>query len=206
VQQLSLLAPQLFRPDPVVVQLVPEVVWHAPLVQVLVEGQAAADPQAPVDWQICSFAPEHCVWPSSQTPWHAPFTHVLFTHAVAVCQVPVELQVCGWMVDVHCPWVGPHWPPQAPLTQVWLVAQFADGYHDPVPEQVSTWLRLEHCFVPDAQTPWHEPLTHVWLTHAAAFCQVPLVLQVCGCVVDAHCVCPWPHWPPHAPPTPPTQV
>jgi hypothetical protein len=44
VQQLSLLAPQSVRPDPVVPQLVPDVVWHRPLVHVLVEGQAAADP------------------------------------------------------------------------------------------------------------------------------------------------------------------
>jgi hypothetical protein len=36
----------------------------------------------------------------------------------------------------------------------------------------------------------HEPSRQygVALEHAVAFCQVPVELQVCGCVLDPHCV------------------
>ncbi len=49
--------------------------------------------------------------------------------------------------------------------------------------------------------PVHEPLKHVWFVQAVAFCQVPVVLHVCGCEELAHWVWPGPHTPWQLPPT-----
>jgi hypothetical protein len=37
--------------------------------------------------------PEQVTCPGAQTPVHAPLTHVWLLHAVAVLQVPLEVQV-----------------------------------------------------------------------------------------------------------------
>ena len=47
----------------------------------------------------------------------------LASHAVAFCQAPRELQVCGCEAVAHCVWPGPQTPEHAPATQVVLESQ-----------------------------------------------------------------------------------
>jgi hypothetical protein len=89
VQQLSLLAPQLERPAPLV-------------------------------WQLGSDATQ------------VPLTHCPDAHAVAFCHVPVEPHVCGCMLDAHCICPGAHAPWQVPFTHVWLVHATESGTHAPI--------------------------------------------------------------------------
>ena len=70
--------------------------------------------------------------------------------------------------------------------------QVAGALQVPLELHVSTPL-LTHWVVPGMHEPVHAPDTHAWFTHAVALCHVPDVVHVCGCVLDAHCVCPWPH-------------
>jgi hypothetical protein len=63
---------------------------------------------------------------------------------------------------------------------------FAVHVSVPLPEQ-PTW--------PCAHTPLQAPPTHVWLVQTAAFCQLPVALQVWGCVAVLHCVWPGPQTP-----------
>lgn len=67
---------------------------QAPLVQVWVlAAHATAEPQTPLELQVCTALPEHCVDAGSHTPAHAPFTHADATHAVLLPQVPFAEQV-----------------------------------------------------------------------------------------------------------------
>jgi hypothetical protein len=45
--------------------------------------------------------------------------------ATSFTQVPVELHVCGCVLDPHCVWAGPHTPAQVPPTHVWLASHAA---------------------------------------------------------------------------------
>ncbi len=65
---------------------------------------------------------------------HEPFRQygVEPEQAVAFCQVPVELHVCGCVLDEHWVWPGPHVPTHAPATHVWLASQFVPFCQVPV--------------------------------------------------------------------------
>lgn len=166
-QQLSLDAPQFVSPAPPGAQLVPLVVWQYPFTMVLDPGHAAHEP-----------APIHIGVPPE--------------HAVAFCQVPVELHVCGCVLDPHCVCPGAHTPWQEPLTHVWFT------HDEPLFCQTPVLLHVCGCWPTHwtdagAHAPVHEPLTQAWLTQTVAFCHAPLVSHVCGCVLDVHWVAPGEH-------------
>jgi hypothetical protein len=80
--------------------------------------------------------PLHVVWPCAQTPLHAPDTHVWLVQAVAFCQAPVELHVCGCEGLAHWTWLGPHTPWQEPPTHVWFEQAEPVFCHAPLVLQV----------------------------------------------------------------------
>jgi hypothetical protein len=71
-------------------------------------------------WHVSTPLPLHMFWPWAHTPVHPPLTHVWLVHAVAFCQVPVALQVCGCEGFAHWTWVGAQTPWQEPPTHVWF--------------------------------------------------------------------------------------
>jgi hypothetical protein len=73
---------------------------HAPLTHVWLL-HADTVPQVPLDVQVCTPLPEHCVWPATHTPVQAPLTHVWLLHATAVPQVPLDWHVCTPLPE-HC--------------------------------------------------------------------------------------------------------
>jgi hypothetical protein len=186
-QQLSLDEPQLLKPEPLVVQLVPVVgATQEPLLHTgVLPEHAVAFCQAPVELHVCGCVPEkHCTCPGAQFPVHAPLTHVWLEQALPLfCQVPVALQFCG-CCPLHWVWVGPHTPPQVPVALMHVrLAVHAEPLFCQLPVRPHVWGCCPlHWNWPGAHEPWHVPLTHVLLEQAAPlFCHMPLALQFCGC-------------------------
>jgi hypothetical protein len=120
---------------------------------------ATAVPQLPLAVHVSTPLPEQMVCPGAHTPVHVPPTHVWLTQAVPAVQLPLVLQVWGWLDDEQLVCPGAHAPVHAPLTQVWLVQAVGEpqaplDVHDstPLPEQV---------VCPGAQAPVQTPLIHV---------------------------------------------
>jgi hypothetical protein len=126
-----------------------------------------------------------------------PFVHVPEPgQATADPQDPVVWHVCK-LVPEHCVAPGLH-ATQPPLRHTGVPPEHSTAVpHVPLVVQVCTPLP-EHCVSPGVHAPVHVPDTHAWLTHASAFCQVPLAVHVCGCVVSEHCISPGAHTPWHA--------
>jgi hypothetical protein len=109
---------------------------------------------------------------------HALPTHVWFTHAVAVPQVPDVVHACSCVRPLH--WVCPcaHTPVHAVPTQV-VFTQLAAVFHVPVDAlHVCSCVSPLHCVWPGAQFPVHAPSRHVWLEHADAPPKVPSAWHV----------------------------
>jgi hypothetical protein len=121
--------------------------------------------------------PAVIVCPGPQLPWHAPLTHVMFTHAEPTFHPPVELHTSGAFMLVHCAVPGEHTPLHLPLAHAWFAQATGfpyvpSGWHD------STLMSSRHVVCPGPQLPWHAPLTHVMFTHADCVTQVPVAPHV----------------------------
>jgi hypothetical protein len=67
---------------------------HVPL------AHAEAEPHSPLGPQTVTALPEHVVCPGVHTPVQAPALQA-YGHAVALCQVPLALHICG-TAPAHC--------------------------------------------------------------------------------------------------------
>jgi hypothetical protein len=95
-------------------------------------------PDAP---HVCGTLPLQVTWPGAHEPWHAPVTHVWFTHGMFAPQLPFE-QACT-ALPLHCVWPGPQTPRQTPPVHVWLT-HGTGPLHVPVAVQLCVELP-EHC-------------------------------------------------------------
>lgn len=94
---------------------------QAPPVQVCVSGvHAAAVPHWPLELQVWTALPEHCVVVGVHTPVHAPVTQAEDVHAVAVPHWPLALHV-STPLPLHRVPPGEHTPVQAPFKHAWFV-------------------------------------------------------------------------------------
>lgn len=81
----------------------------------MLAAHATADPHVPLDEQVCTALPEHCVVVGSHTPVHAPFTQADETHGVLLPQAPLDEHV-STLLPVHRVAFGVHTPTQLPPT------------------------------------------------------------------------------------------
>ena len=101
MQQLSLLAPQLVKPLPLVAQLGGPATHPASVQAEAAPEQAVPPSQLPLASHVCGALPMHVVCPGPQTPEQLPDAHVWPTQAAAFCQVPDGLHVWGCVLDEH---------------------------------------------------------------------------------------------------------
>jgi hypothetical protein len=121
--------------------------WHAaapPVTTHVLLLQVAAALQFPAPSHDSTPLPAQRVCPGAHTPVQALPTHVWFTHAVAVFQVPDVLHVCSADALAHCVWPWAHTPEHAVPMHVWFT-QFAGAFHAPEVLHVCCCVSPLHC-------------------------------------------------------------
>jgi hypothetical protein len=157
-------------------------------------AQGTAASHCPLDEQVCTPLPEHCLAPGTHTPVHALPTQADETQVDAVPHCPLDEQVCTPLLE-HCFVPGVHTPVQAPPTHAWLehVAPFCQV---PAPSHVCT-TSPTHCEEPGLHVPEQEPPLHTFV-HTVPFTHAPFASHVCGVLLE-HCLAPGAHAPVHTP-------
>jgi hypothetical protein len=114
--------------------------------------------------------------------------HVPCPEHVALCQLPLPVQVCVSVPQLpqatELVWPGAQTPVHVPLTHVWFVHRTGVP-HSSLESQV--WALLpEHSFCPDVQAPMHTPPTHMPVLHVVGGCHCPQAPQSSTLVAVAH--------------------
>lgn len=159
--------------------------WHedvVPLVTHVLLPQSTGAGKWPLESQVCSALPEHCVAPGVQAPAQTPPEQAPIAHCTPVPQVPLAVQVSTPSVP-HCLVPGVHtpWHDATPpvRTHAWAV-QVVEVTHAPVALHV--WTSCEppvaHWVVLGAHIPEHPPFTQAWFPQSIAAPHWPLVPQI----------------------------